>query len=66
MIFMHDNTSGINYFFGDRYDLEETLHIIFNLNADGVIDAINHVVNNVGRESISDQCAFLNIEITLA
>ena len=66
MIYMYDNCSGINYFFGDRHDLEETLCVIFDLGAEGVSDAINYIVSNVGRDCISEQCAFLNIEITLA
>lgn len=66
MIYMHDNCSGISYFFDDRYDLEGMFNAIFDLGEEGVIDAINYIVSNIGRNCISDQCAFLNVEITLA
>ena len=66
MIYMHDNSTGINYFFGDKCDLEDTLNVIFNTSRKEVSDAINCIIRDIGHESISDNCAFLNIEITIA
>ena len=65
MIYMHDNCTGISYFLGDKYDLEETLRTIF-VSSDEVDSAIERIVRNIGRECIADQCTFLNIEITIA
>ena len=65
MYVVHDHITLKTYECEDDIDLKNTLESIFDLDEDGVQDAINTIVCGIGGEYVGDDEEFLNISIDI-
>lgn len=66
MYVVHDHITLKTYECEDYIELKDTLESIFDLNEDGVQEAINTIARDIGSEYVGDDEEFLNISVEIA
>lgn len=65
MYVVHDHITLKTYECEDHIELKDTLESIFDLDEDGVQEAINTIVRDIGDEYVGDDEEFLNISVEI-